>query len=90
MSLLLCAFAGKLLLSVFLLTFSFPVQSSAAYDLVILNGRVIDPGSRTGAIRKARRAEFNGCADEDDFDAGTALGAASSLNEKQRPHPDWR
>ena len=30
---------------------SFPVESSPAYDLVILNGRVIDPESKSDAIR---------------------------------------
>ena len=47
----LCAFARKLFLGVALLILSFPVESSPAYDLVILNGRVIDPESRTDAIR---------------------------------------
>ncbi len=47
----LCAFAGKLLLSFSLLILSFPVESRPAYDLVILNGRVIDPESKSDAIR---------------------------------------
>ncbi|HJP92141.1 MAG TPA: amidohydrolase family protein [Pyrinomonadaceae bacterium] len=41
---------GPILLLI-IASLSFPVESSPAYDLVILNGRVIDPESRTDSIR---------------------------------------
>ena len=42
---------GPIFLISVLLIMSFPVESADSYDLVILNGRVIDPESRTDAIR---------------------------------------
>ena len=50
----LCAFALKTLLCISLAIITFlPVHSVAqqSYDLVILNGRVIDPESKTDSIR---------------------------------------
>ena len=45
------ALTGSIFLTVVLLIISSPVESSPLYDLVILNGRVIDPESRFDAIR---------------------------------------
>jgi N-acyl-D-aspartate/D-glutamate deacylase len=42
---------GPIFLIIVLLIISFPAESSPLYDLVILNGRVIDPESRSDAIR---------------------------------------
>jgi len=41
---------GPILLLI-IVSLSFPAESSPAYDLVILNGRVIDPESRSDSIR---------------------------------------